>query len=244
MTFRVIRHGVVDSTNERAFAALANGSARHGDAHVGTAQTAGRGSRGRAWHSPEGDGLYASVVLLPDAPPRTPALLTMAAALGVLDLLQSLGAGELRLKWPNDVLASGGKICGILVESRGLDPKRPAYVCGMGLNVRQRTFPPDVEERGVTSLGRLGVDQDPAALIVPLLNRLETRLASAFTTPETLVAAFAEATGLLGSEALITSGEEQHRGRIVGFGLDGVSLETPGGRRLLLLEHVTAVEPN
>ena len=70
MTLRVLRHGIVDSTSERAFAALADGSARHGDVHVAEGQSAGRGRLGRLWASAPGEGLYASLVLLPGPPYR------------------------------------------------------------------------------------------------------------------------------------------------------------------------------
>ena len=71
VTFRVIEHGTVDSTSERAFAALACGEARHGDVHVATAQTAGRGRRGASWSSAKDAGLYMSVVWLPPPPQKS-----------------------------------------------------------------------------------------------------------------------------------------------------------------------------
>ena len=66
---RRFHHGVTDSTNERGLAALAEGTAQHGDLHVAHAQTAGRGRLGRSWHSDEGAGLYISMVLLPQRAP-------------------------------------------------------------------------------------------------------------------------------------------------------------------------------
>jgi len=166
MQFRRIEHDVVDSTNERAFAALADGSALHGDAHCARQQLVGRGRRGARWASERDVGVYVSVVLTPSAPLH-PAALTMAGGLAVFDLARELGVAGARLKWPNDLVVDGegldaelgAKLAGVLVETRGLDPERPHYVLGVGVNVRQREFAPElVAERAVTSLLLCGVD--------------------------------------------------------------------------------------
>src|SRR5262245_62468054 len=113
MELRVRRDGEVGSTNERALASVADGSARHGDVHVAEGQTAGRGRLGRSWASASGEGLYLSLVLLTERAP-SPAALTMGAGLAVLEGVRSLGVRGAQLKWPNDVLASGAKLAGIL----------------------------------------------------------------------------------------------------------------------------------
>src|SRR5262245_39626500 len=98
---RVFRHEVVDSTNERALAAVEAGEAQDGDVHVAREQTRGRGRLGRVWESPAGQGLYLSYVHLPEPPaPPAPAL-TQAAGLALLDLVRSLGVAGARLDWPN-----------------------------------------------------------------------------------------------------------------------------------------------
>jgi len=240
---RLVRHDTVDSTNERAFAALAAGTARDGDVHTARAQTAGRGARGRAWASAPGEGLYASVVLLPDPPAPPPAALTMAAGLAVQDLLHALGLAGARLKWPNDVLVGQRKLAGILIESRGFDPRRPAFVCGIGLNALQQTFTPEVEARGATSLAREGVALAPEAALDRLLPHLAARLAEARERPADLCAAFAAAAGLLEGPVRVLRGEVELRGRITAFGLDGLALETGAELVRIPLEHATGVSP-
>ena len=240
---RIVRHAAVDSTNERAFAALAAGAARHRDVHVAAAQTAGRGSRGRGWDSPAGAGLYASVVLLPAPPAPPPAALTMAAGLAVRDLLLALGLAAARLKWPNDVLLGGAKLAGILIEARGYDPARPAFVCGIGLNLAQRAFPPEVAARGATSLALAGVELAPEQALELLLPRLDARLAEASARPASLAAAFAQAAGLLEGPMRVLRGEQELRGRIAAFGLAGLELATATERVRIPLEHVTGVQP-
>ena len=240
---RVFQHGVTDSTSERAFAALEAGQARHGDVHVARKQTAGRGSRGRRWFSPAGGGLYASVILKPPPPAPSPVELTMAAGLAVRDLLLGLGVEGPSLKWPNDVLIEGDKVCGILVEARGLDPRSPALVCGIGLNLGPMDFPEEVRARGATSLDRHGVEPDPERVLEALLSALERRWALVGTRSLELAADFAAAAGLTPGRAVrVRRGDRAFRGPIVAFGTDGLVLDAPDGRRSLPLEHITALE--
>jgi BirA family transcriptional regulator, biotin operon repressor / biotin---[acetyl-CoA-carboxylase] ligase len=174
--FRVLHHGVVDSTNERALATIAAGTALHGDVHVARGQGAGRGRRGARWESAEGQGLYASLVLMPE-PPEPPAPgVTMLAGLGLLDALRALGLSRARLKWPNDVMVGEAKLGGCLVETRGFQPEEPHFVVGFGLNVAQRDFPPALAaERSVTSLALERVETNPMLALEALLAALPLR---------------------------------------------------------------------
>jgi len=243
---RRFHHGTTDSTNERAFAALAAGEARHGDVHLADAQTAGRGRLGRAWISPAGEGLYLSAMLLPEPPPYRPAALTVGAALAVRDALRGLGLVHVTLKWPNDLEVDGRKLVGILVETRGLDRARPHYVVGLGVNVRQRAFPSELErERPVTSLLLEGVDTTPAELAERILTRLAERLAAVHSDLDGLSRDFLAATGLAGRAVRVLAGRAEHRGRLVGLHLTrGLELEAGSGRRRVPVESIEAVTPD
>lgn len=248
MESRILRHGVVDSTSERALQAVADGSARHGDVHVAEGQSAGRGRLGRSWASARGEGLYLSLVLLPPSRPN-PAALTMAAGLAVLECVRALGARAARLKWPNDVLVvdqqgRGAKLAGILVEARGLDPVRPHAVVGVGLNVLQRSFPPElVAERAVTSLALLGCDATREAALEVLLEHLGPRLELACRSPERIAADYARASGLPGRAVRIRRGSGELTGRLESLTLAGLELTLEGGERSRVpLEHAQAVE--
>lgn len=254
MTFRRIEHGVVDSTSERAFAALLEGTARDGDVHVADAQTAGRGRLGRTWFSAPGEGLYLSVVLLPPPPGWSAAALTMAAGLATLDAARAALGGDdadtdraLRLKWPNDVVdARGAKLAGVLVETRGLDPSRPHYVVGIGVNVLQRAFPPELEaERPATSLARLGVDVAVSVVGSLVLDALSARLAGITADPAALSEDFLAATGLAHSAVAVGIGGEERYGDLVALSLDeGVVLRTPESvEERIALEHVRSLVP-
>jgi BirA family biotin operon repressor/biotin-[acetyl-CoA-carboxylase] ligase len=217
---RLIRHGEIDSTSERAFAAIANGSARHGDVHLATAQTRGRGRLGRRWSSPAGEGVYLSLVLLPPPPPPSPAALTIAAGLAAFDAAKALGVREARLDWPNDLVVGAAKLAGVLVETRGLDPRAPHYVVGVGLNVLQREFPAElVAEREVASLATLGIDATVEQALAALLETLPRRLDRIDGEVDGLAAEFLRATGLLGARVRVLVGDAEHVGVLEGLSI-------------------------
>lgn len=115
--------------------------ARSGDAGrlwvVADTQTEGRGRNGRVWSSPPGN-LYASLLLIDPAPPNRAAELGFVAGVAVIHALREILCGDRRLaiKWPNDILYDGAKLCGILLESANLPDGRFACVAGIGVNCR------------------------------------------------------------------------------------------------------------
>ncbi|MBI1848327.1 MAG: biotin--[acetyl-CoA-carboxylase] ligase [Candidatus Rokubacteria bacterium] len=166
----VVRLASVDSTQRVAWEAAEAGAA-DGTVVLADEQTAGRGRRGDTWVAPPGTSLLASIVLRPALAPGRLPLLSYAAALAVGDALQRVAALPSRLKWPNDVRASGGKIAGILLEARG--DRRPVTVVGIGINLAQRAFPAHLA--GATSVAReTGVVPDRDALLAALRDALET----------------------------------------------------------------------
>ena len=240
--YRFHEHELVDSTSERAFAELAAGRARHGDVHVARAQSAGRGRLGRRWSSPAGEGLYMSVVLLPPPPAPRPAPLTMSVALAVRAALLALGAPRIEIDWPNDLVVSGAKLAGILVESRGFDAARPHFVVGLGINVRQREFAPELAaERAVTSLALLGCELEVRAVARAILERMPEFLGA---PARDLARLYLEATRLAGARVRITSARERLVGEILALDAQrGFDLRLDDGRELsLALETITAVE--
>ncbi len=95
-------------------------------------QTAGRGRHGRSWTSRPGQALLLSVVVSPPAELRRPVVLTAWAAVAVAEAVHALVRRRCHIKWPNDVLLAGRKVCGILIEQHG-----PRVVAGIGLNLTQ-----------------------------------------------------------------------------------------------------------
>lgn len=243
MQLHPIRHDTVDSTNERALFAIAEGSARHGDLHLARAQTAGRGRRGRRWHDEPGASVLASVVLLPGAPLRHVEALTMAAGLAVLRTVRALGLAAAELDWPNDLVVHGAKLAGILVESRGYQPDHPHHVVGVGLNVAQREFPAELTaERSVTSLALEGLAPSREDVEARLALELGGALEEAIEDPDGIAGAYLEATGLIGREVEVRCGATSLLGRLRALDLEqGLAVETDGGVTWLALAHIGGV---
>jgi BirA family transcriptional regulator, biotin operon repressor / biotin---[acetyl-CoA-carboxylase] ligase len=130
--WRILRFRAIDSTNEEARRrALASDAGRVWI--VAGEQTAGRGRRGRSWISPKGN-LHASALMIDPCPPAVAAQLGFVAGVALARAARDLGATEVGLKWPNDMMSRGAKCAGILVEGVGLGSGRAACVVGVGVN--------------------------------------------------------------------------------------------------------------
>lgn len=130
-------HESIGSTNDRAMD-LARHGASHGTTVVAEEQTAGRGRLRRPWLSPKGMGLYFSMILRPDMPPRHGPEATLVTALALARCLRAQWAVDARIKWPNDVLISGKKVAGILTEMQSDWDRIHFLVVGVGVNVLHR----------------------------------------------------------------------------------------------------------
>lgn len=106
---------------------------------VANEQTAGRGRRNRQWHSSPGEGLYLSVLFLPDTAKKI-SLLSLMAAISVAETLIERNVSGVDIKWPNDVLVNGRKLCGILVESVSTGASAPRIIVGIGVNLNHQSF--------------------------------------------------------------------------------------------------------
>src|SRR5438105_9011099 len=153
-----IHHVARVGSTQAAVGRAARPGAAAGYCCVAGEQTAGRGRQGRTWQAPAGTALLASVLVRagPTAVPGIP----FAAGLAVLDALDRMAPVDARLKWPNDVMADGRKLAGLLAEVEpGADPAagRVAVIAGLGLNLRVPSFPP----------GAAGVSLDELTSAVP-----------------------------------------------------------------------------
>ena len=168
----LLRHDEIDSTSAEAFRLLALGL--DGPFWVtATRQTAGRGRSGRQWTSEPGN-LYASHLFSPDAPSALLHHLAFVAGIAAHDtvaagLAEAGIAADLRLKWPNDLLADGAKIGGILTEA-STQGGRTVVVIGIGLNV---THAPAIAGRPTTCLAALGAGGSAGTLLPALAAALD-----------------------------------------------------------------------
>ena len=161
----------IGSTNTTAMAAAADG-APEGSVFLAEEQTAGRGRGANVWQSPQSTGIYCSVILRPVLAPSDVLVLSLAAGLAVHAAIQQIDASvPLDLKWPNDTLIDGKKVCGILTEMNAEATRVRYIVVGIGINVNQSSFP---KELNATSL-RLttGSEWSRVELVAALLKSLD-----------------------------------------------------------------------
>lgn len=131
----VIWHERLESTMLEA-ARLAEAGAPSGTIVAAREQTAGQGRHGRGWISKPGDGLYATFILRVTTEPNDIPAITLALGLGVVEALTPVVGAGLDIRWPNDVLWQGRKLCGILARL-----EYGAVVAGIGVNLNQVEFP-------------------------------------------------------------------------------------------------------
>ena len=132
-----------DSTNRQA-RLLAMDGAKHGTLVIADTQSAGRGRRGRGWISPAGEGIFMSLIVRPDVPPSGVAKMSMSLALAVGKAIERVTGLDARIKWPNDIVIGGRKICGLLLEMDATADKVNSIVAGVGVNVYQTAFDEEI----------------------------------------------------------------------------------------------------
>ncbi|MGH9659934.1 MAG: biotin--[acetyl-CoA-carboxylase] ligase [Bryobacteraceae bacterium] len=149
-------------------ATLAARGCAAGTTIVAGEQTAGQGRHGRSWHSERDAGLYASIVLDPALPLDVMPPLTLALGLATAEAIARTADLECDLRWPNDVLAGGRKLAGILVQ-RGTAP-----VAGIGINVNHAAFPPDLCDLATSLRIETGGEHSRELLLVNLLESVDS----------------------------------------------------------------------
>lgn len=245
---RVLVYDRVDSTNTLA-AELAHDPANDGVALLAAEQTAGRGQHGRRWQSPPGSSVLLSVLLFPPPALRRPAVLTAWAAVAVCEAIRRATNLQAKIKWPNDVLVRGRKVCGILIESRVRpgDAGPVLYtVAGIGLNVNQcaddfaRAELPDAGSLALFT-GRPFDRDEVTRQLIRQLDEEYDRLCD--DDRATLEACWKWRLGLLGKQVAAECADTTHHGRLMELGFDGVELETAAGPVLLPPETVQHLRP-
>ncbi len=232
----IYRFASLESTNDWLKAAC-----RHGlpewSLVLADRQTAGRGRHGRAWASPPGN-LYLSVLLIPRLPPERVSLLPLLVGVAVAEAVGAWGI-EARLKWPNDVLAGGLKLAGILVEGVLGGAEIEAVVVGVGLNLLLELggVPEDVRRRAVSVEALTERLLSPVKAAVEVLSRLRAWYDVWSQEPGRVVEAWrGYSVPWWGRPVEVESGGEVVRG--IALGIDergGLRLEREDGSRVVLV---------
>jgi BirA family biotin operon repressor/biotin-[acetyl-CoA-carboxylase] ligase len=228
-----VRHvGSVASTND-VIANLADDGAPHGTVVVADAQTAGRGRHGRQWFSPPGSGLYFSILLRLNGPP--PPVLTLATGVAVAEALQTATGVTASLEWPNDVMTpvdgASLKVAGILTEAT-TDPGCTRVIVGIGINIRDSAWPPDLVGVAASIEGVTGRSANATAVLVEVLAGAARRYAGveSGTTADLLARWESLAPSSRGARVEWMSGQTRQRGVSAGIDAQGALLVRVGSR--------------
>lgn len=141
----VLYFDTIDSTNTKA-QELAEKGYPSGTLVVADKQESGKGRRGRSWVSPSGTGIFMTLMIKPDINPNNASMLTLVAALAVAKAITSVTGEDAMIKWPNDIVVNGKKVCGILTEMNAQFDYINHIVVGIGINVHNESFPEEISQ--------------------------------------------------------------------------------------------------
>lgn len=244
---RVVFEKEVDSTNRLA-RDLANSGAVEGTLVVAESQTAGRGRKGRKWFSPPGQGIYVSLILRPRFQPVEAPKMTLLAGVALAETLIPIVPSRVTIKWPNDVLAGGKKVAGILIEIGTEIDAIDYMVVGVGLNVNTPPgrFPADLRKRATSLAAEVGRPVPRAEILGAFLERFERYydlVGSEGFGP--VIRRWRELSGTAGRRVRVLSFDRSLEGDIAGIDDDGVLLLTgaDGSVERVISGDVEFIEP-
>lgn len=206
----------VDSTSTY-LKKLAVDGAEEGTAVLADCQTGGRGRMGRSFFSPVGESVYLSVLLKPRDEISRLAVLTAYTALAVCRAVEAVCDVRPQIKWVNDVLAGGKKLCGILTETAtiGESGEVSYVVVGIGVNVKQKTFPPEIRDKAVSLAQLTEMEVHRARLAAEILNSLDTVYRDSPRKREEYLSEYRKRCVTLGQDIEIMRGGEIRRAHAI-----------------------------
>jgi BirA family biotin operon repressor/biotin-[acetyl-CoA-carboxylase] ligase len=234
-----IRHYFkVSSTNSVAMQAAAEGAVE-GSVFLAEQQTAGRGRSNHKWHSAESSGIYCSVILRPPFPPSEALILSLAAGLAVQSAVYAVNPKvPADLKWPNDLLIDGKKFCGILTEMNAEVTKVRYLVIGIGINVNQNTFPPDLREIATSLRSASRHPWSRVEVCAALLKSLDREYRALLQRPDardSILQRFQERSSSVKGRRVRIEENDEFEGVTAGLDARGfLQVRTPHGLRMVL----------
>jgi BirA family biotin operon repressor/biotin-[acetyl-CoA-carboxylase] ligase len=172
---KILFYKHLGSTNEQASSLSDHKELDSGSVVIADMQEKGRGRLGRAWFSPPGLNIYMSIILKPEIEPRDSTLITILSSLACAHALRNTSGTEVSIKWPNDLIASGRKIGGILTEVRS-DPDRiTTAIIGIGVNVNMEAgnFPQEIKAIATSLKNETGRHYSRGDVIAEILMEFE-----------------------------------------------------------------------
>lgn len=172
---RVRHFASIDSTNTLAMREAEEGQ-ESGTVYIADEQTGGRGRGAHSWHSAPGSGLYVSILLRPRLAPADILWVSLATGLAVQQAIREVTSLTIDLRWPNDLLLSGRKLGGILTELNAEVTRVRHAVIGIGLNVHQPAFPPELASLATSLTIETGQDWSRQDLLVAALRNVDREI--------------------------------------------------------------------
>ena len=214
-------YDTIDSTNTKA-KELAKAGAPHGTVIVAGRQTGGRGRMGRSFSSPEGMGVYLSVILRPDCPADHLMHLTCAAGVAAMEAVKSVSGICPGIKWANDLVMGNKKLGGILTELGFVGSTLDYAIIGIGINCCQQVtdFPPELQDIA-TSLLQSGKVVDPSLLAAALTESLYQMDKILLVGKAQLMDTYRQHCITLGKEIVVLQGDEKSEATALDLDADG-----------------------
>ncbi len=228
----------IGSTSTAAMEAASAG-APEGSVFLAEQQTAGRGRGAHQWHSAQSVGIYCSVILRPVLPPSEALILSLAAGLAVHAAIQEIDSRiNPDLKWPNDLLLGGKKFCGILTEMNAEVTRVRHVVVGIGINVNQASFPPELQSLATSLRLVSGAEWSRAELCAALLKSLDREYRDLLEKPgahDSILRRFQERSSSVRGRTVTVDDREEFTGLTEGLDQRGfLQVRTAQGLRVVL----------
>lgn len=186
---------VTDSTNTQA-KRLAEEGAPHGTLVVADCQKSGRGRKGRGFDSPGGQSIYMTLLLRPQIAPGNASMLTLVAAIAVQRAISKVAGIKPLIKWPNDIIIGGKKMCGILTEMSMQEDGISYIVIGIGINVQNQTFPDEIKDVATSIFLETGEKANRASIVGAVMEAFEDAYEK-FMETQDMTSLLSEYNGLL-----------------------------------------------
>lgn len=170
----VVYYDELASTNLQAKLDAENG-AGEGTLIVADMQTAGRGRKGKGWSSPAGTNAYFTLILKPDYDVELASMVTLVMGMAVAEGIRATCGVDAQIKWPNDIVAGGRKLCGILAEMSVEREFIHYVVVGVGINVKEQAFPDQIAQTATSLWQECGREVSRGELIVNVMRAFEAR---------------------------------------------------------------------
>jgi BirA family transcriptional regulator, biotin operon repressor / biotin---[acetyl-CoA-carboxylase] ligase len=219
---KVVHYFRAESTNTIALQMAAQGAA-HGTVVVAEEQTAGRGRFGRVWYSEKSSGIYTSIILRPPLPPWVAPVITLMAGVAAREGIERATGLAPDIRWPNDLMLDGKKLCGILTEMSAEVDRLHAVVVGIGINVNHTEIPEELASIATSLRLQGGKVYSRVQVMAALLRQMEQQYQSLLKDGnESITRRWAATSSYAqGKRVRVATGREEFHATTIGLDISG-----------------------